>query len=340
MIMLNENEILFEDILDAWLEEIRQTHAISTYVKYTHIVEKHIRPYFRDMPIKEVTPDYLKKFSGHLEEVAHRSKDNGNQKDHLSRQKKIYFSANETISHTMIQNTIMIANMAMKMAFRQGIIDEWNSVSCRRKRKKVLVQVFSTEDQAKLEGYIKENWSQTGFGIYLCLYTGMRLGEICALKWKNINTEAGYITVCATVQRLSLEQENGEVKSQLFITDPKSETSLRQIPIPSFLIPALQKKSETTTDDSFFLTSKTQRPMEPRTFQYKYKRLLHQAGVPYYNFHTLRHTFATRCITCGMDPKTLSEILGHSDIKITMDYYFHSSFEFKKNQIEKLTSLA
>lgn len=202
------------------------------------------------------------------------------------------------------------------------------------------MQVLSTEEQMKLEGYIKENWSQTGFGIYLCLYTGMRLGEICALKWENINIREGYLIVSSTVQRLSIEQENGNNKSMLFVTPPKSETSMRRIPFPSFLVPALEQISKAAAKDSFLLKSKSKAPMDPRTFQYQYKRFLYKAGVPYYNFHTLRHTFATRCITSGMDPKTLSEILGHADIKITMDYYFHSSFEFKKNQIEKLVALA
>lgn len=335
----DENEILFEEILDVWLEEIRQTHAVSTYVKYTGTVKRHIRPYFKGIPIKQVTPAHFREFSDYLKEMVKISNKKENAAGNSSEWKKTNFSVDETFSCSYVQNTMMIINMVMKTAFRQGMIDEWNPVPCKRKRKKVLVQVFSTEEQTRLEGYIKENWNQTGFGIYLCLYTGMRLGEICALRWKNINIQEGYLTVCATVQRLSIEQENGEIKSRLFITSPKSETSVRQIPIPSFLLPDLQKNSKMTTADSFFLTSKSQCPMEPRTFQYQYKRFLHQAGVPYYNFHTLRHTFATRCITSGMDPKTLSEILGHADIKITMDYYFHSSFEFKKNQIEKLTAL-
>lgn len=328
----NENQILFEEILNVWLEDVRQTHAISTYVKYTRIVKKHIQPYFKDVPLAQITPASLRQFSDDLKELAKKSK--------VFEGKKADFSMEDVYSHTMIQTAVMITNMAMKMAFRRGLVHEWNAVPCNRRKKRALVQVLSIEEQMKLEGYIKENWSQTGFGIYLCLYTGMRLGEICALKWENINIREGYLTVSSTVQRLSVEQENGNNKSMLFVTPPKSETSMRRIPFPSFLAPALEQISKAASKDSFLLKSKSKAPMDPRTFQYQYKRFLCKAGVPYYNFHTLRHTFATRCITSGMDPKTLSEILGHADIKITMDYYFHSSFEFKKNQIEKLVALA
>lgn len=324
MMVTKEKEVLFEEILDIWLEEIRQTHAISTYVKYTHIIKKYIEPYVQETPVQQITPEYLRKFSDAWNDVS----------DLSAKPKGV------NRSNSMVQTAMMIMNMAMKKAFAKGMIDEWSGISCGRKKKKTLVQVLSTPEQIKLEKYIKETWNQTGFGIYLCLYTGMRLGEVCALKWENIHIQEGYLLVCSTVQRLSIAQENGRNKSILILSSPKSNSSVRQIPFPSFLIPLLEEKLKTTGRDGFLLASKSKGPMDPRTFQYQYKRFLHQAGIPYYNFHTLRHTFATRCITSGMDPKTLSEILGHADIKITMDYYFHSSFEFKKNQIEKLTALA
>ena len=319
-----EKEVLFEEILEAWLEEIYQTHALSTYVKYTHHAKKYILPYVQSIPIKQITPGYILQFFDDLKKTSELSA------------KKRGLTGSDSIIHT----TVMIVNRTMKTALAKGIISEWSGISCGRKKKKTLVQVLSVQEQTKLEKYIKETWSQTGFGIYLCLYTGMRLGEICALKWENVHIQEGYLTICATVQRLSVGQKNGENKSKLFLTSPKTNSSIRQIPFPSFLIPLLEKKLKSAEKEEFLLTSKSKGPMDPRTFQYQYQRFLQQAGIPYYNFHTLRHTFATRCITSGMDPKTLSEILGHADIKITMDYYFHSSFEFKKKQIDKLAALA
>lgn len=346
MIVTKEKDVLFEEILEIWLEEIRRTHAISTYVKYSRIVKNYLLPHLQGVPIKQITPAFLRKFSEDLKQILNLSAKTKERGDELSgpnaplpNAKADVFSTEHGCSYTSVQTTMMIANMVMKWAFGEGIIHEWSTVPYSRKKKKTLVQVLSLEEQTKLERYIKKTWNQTGFGIYLCLYTGMRLGEICALKWENIHIQEGYITICATVQRLSIKQENGENKSMLFLTSPKSDTSLRKIPFPSFLMPVFEKKSTAAEKEGFFLQSKSKGPMDPRTFQYQYKRFLQQAGIPYYNFHTLRHTFATRCITAGMDPKTVSEILGHSDIKITMDYYFHSSFEFKKNQIEKLAAL-
>ena len=176
----NDNQILFEEVLNVWLEDVRQTHAISTYVKYTRIVKKHIQPYFKDVPLTQITPASLRQFSDDLKQLAQKSKEKKEAADKVWGEKKADFSMGDVYSHTMIQTAVMITNMTMKMAFRRGLIHEWNAVPCSRRKKRALVQVLSTEEQMKLEGYIKENWSQTGFGIYLCLYTGMRLGEICS----------------------------------------------------------------------------------------------------------------------------------------------------------------
>ena len=169
----NDNQILFEEVLNVWLEDVRQTHAISTYVKYTRIVKKHIQPYFKDVPLTQITPASLRQFSDDLKQLAQKSKENKEAADKVWGEKKADFSMGDVYSHTMIQTAVMITNMTMKMAFRRGLVHEWNAVPCSRRKKRALVQVLSTEEQMKLEGYIKENWSQTGFGIYLCLYTGI-----------------------------------------------------------------------------------------------------------------------------------------------------------------------
>ena len=246
----NDNQILFEEVLNVWLEDVRQTHAISTYVKYTRIVKKHIQPYFKDVPLTQITPASLRQFSDDLKQLAQKSKENKEAADKVWGEKKADFSMGDVYSHTMIQTAVMITNMTMKMAFRRGLVHEWNAVPCSRRKKRALVQVLSTEEQMKLEGYIKENWSQTGFGIYLCLYTGMRLGEICALKWENINIREGYLIVSSTVQRLSIEQENGNNKSMLFVRTSQPEKLQKELKksreFPQFL---LFGKTETGEDE-------------------------------------------------------------------------------------------
>ncbi len=160
---------------------------------------------------------------------------------------------------------------------------------------------------------------------------GASAGELCSLRWCDIDLEGSYIHIRHTVQRLPLENLSSEKKTNLIISEPKSVFSIRMIPIPEFLYGSIQTLAENYTGLDYVLTG-SQCPMEPRTMQYRYKKCLQEADIRYLNFHTLRHTFATRCIMAGMDPKTLSEILGHSDIKITLEYYFHSSLEFKKNR--------
>ena len=149
-----EKEVLFEEILEAWLEEIYQTHALSTYVKYTHHAKKYILPYVQSIPIKQITPGYMLQFFDDLKKTSELSA------------KKRGLTGSDSIIHT----TVMIVNRTMKTALAKGIISEWSGISCGRKKKKTLVQVLSVQEQTKLEKYIKETWSQTGFGIYLCLF--------------------------------------------------------------------------------------------------------------------------------------------------------------------------
>lgn len=311
--------ILFNDFLIVWLEEIKSAHAPSTYVKYYQTSRKHIIPYFKNRMLKEITEKELRKFRDSL------------QSEHSEPGAK-------KRSETTIRSVVMIVNQVMKTAYRRGFVMEPISVSFTLRRRKTIVQVFSSGEQSRLERYIKSNLNDTTLGIYLCLYTGLRLGELCALRWENVNIREGYLHVRYTAQRLPVDKNETNKKTELLLTPPKSDSSMRLVPIPSFLLPLLNAWGKENCPENFILTGRADDPMEPRTIQYRYKRCLERAGVPYLNFHALRHTFATRCITVGIDPKTLSEILGHSDIKITMDYYFHSSFEFKKNQIERLTA--
>ena len=317
--MIEEKSILFNDFLQKWLGDIKLMHAPSTYVKYQQLAAKHIIPYFKDVPLQEITKEVLEKFRDILQEEQPET-------------------PGEKRSKGTVHSVLMLINQIMKMAYQQKLVTEPAAVSFGRRKRKTIVRVFSSTDLPKLEHFIKANPSNANRGIYLCLYTGLRLGELCALKWEDVNLHEGYLHIKSTVQRLPIDKDDSGGKTALALSPPKSSSSQRLVPIPSSIIPDLKKWAQNASPGNFILTDHPNHPMEPRTMQYQYKRCLAYAGVPYLNFHTLRHTYATRCINLGIDPKTLSEILGHSDIKITMDYYFHSSFEFKKNQIERLNT--
>ena len=174
---------------------------------------------------------------------------------------------------------------------------------------------------------------ETKVCVLLSLYAGLRIGEICALEWEDIDLENRLIHVRKTVSRVSGTTENS-VGSTLVITQPKTIASFRDIPICSWLVPVLKQLRDTR--GSSFVASSHAGFVSPRTFDYRYHKLLRIAGIQMINYHALRHTFATRCIEAGIDVKTLSELLGHTDASITLNTYVHSSIERKRTQLELL----
>lgn len=178
--------------------------------------------------------------------------------------------------------------------------------------------------------FLHNNMDISKAGIFLCLSTGLRLGEVCALKWEDIDIEQKILHVNRTVQRI--ESKDGFQKTALLETPPKSSFSNREIPISDSLLQILAHFRK--TEQGYVLC--THKPMEPRTYQNHFKRYLQTINAPSYNFHTLRHTFATNCIDNGMDIKSLSEILGHSDVQITLNRYVHPSMDTKRKYINAL----
>lgn len=197
---------------------------------------------------------------------------------------------------------------------------------------KTELQVFSEKEIKKIEKECIQIEDIRAIGILISIYTGMRIGEICALKWKHIDFSKKLINVKQILQRVYVEKS----KTKVIITPPKTKTSERKIPIPKNLYDELKKVSGNYSKSAYVVTGEEYKYIEPRSFQYVYKRVLKNVDVQYRNFHCLRHTFATRCIRVGMDIKSLSEVLGHADVNITLNRYVHSSYDCKKKFMEKL----
>ena len=177
-------------------------------------------------------------------------------------------------------------------------------------------------------------------GILVCLFTGIRVGELCALKWEDISFSEKTLYIHRTMQRIQIEhtQPNQEgARTKVIVTNPKSQCSVRTIPLPDKLVRIL--KSVPNTSSGYFLTSSETKWIEPRTMQNHFKRLLKCCEVKDANYHTLRHTFATRCVELGFDVKSLSEILGHASVNITMNRYVHPSMQLKRENMQRLSSL-
>ena len=196
-----------------------------------------------------------------------------------------------------------------------------------------MLKVLNKKEKRKLTNYCIEENSLKSIGILLCLNTGLRIGEICSLRWENIDLEAKIINVKKTLQRVYIRKDK---RTKIIIGPPKTSTSIRSIPISNKLYNILQPLKKKYKSDNFFLTGSSDKFMEPRTYQNIYKKILKKSKVKNYKFHILRHTFATDCVQVGMDIKSLSEILGHSDVNMTLNIYVHSSYKMKKKFLEKL----
>ena len=195
------------------------------------------------------------------------------------------------------------------------------------------VTIMSNREKGRLESYCLKNKTLKNLGIIICLNTGMRIGEICSLKWKNIDLDKRLIFVKTTMQRIKDDKTN---KTKVIIDKPKTAESIRAIPISNKLYEILLPLKRKNKYEDFFLTGDSKKYIEPRNYQFAFKRILKKCRIKPYKFHTLRHTMATNCIEVGMDIKSLSEILGHSSVKITLDKYVHSNYKTQKKYLEKL----
>lgn len=306
-------------LVNEWLYSIEHRIARSTFVKYEQLAKKYIFPFFETTTFEELDNNCLK----HFYEQINYGESNCRKPLSVGNRRTIF----------------MIVNNALDYAYSSRRLDQKYYIKPGLTRAKKIVRVFSQEDQKKLEACILSQEDNYSLAIMLGLFTGLRLGEICALQWKDISFETSSLYVNKTVQRLKVPEEGLSSRTKLMVSQPKSAASNRLIPLPTFLLEYI-KRFPHSQQDAFVLTGSTAVPMEPRTLQYHYQKILQKAKIPYLNFHCLRHTFATRCVTLGWDMKTLSEVLGHFDIKITMEYYFHSSFEYKQLQMNKIIPLS
>lgn len=314
---MEKRQSTFTEIVFQWLHHDHTQITHSTFVKYEQLIRNHIKPYFDQFTCNDLNEQILEEFHTLMRTHPH--------VPHLS--------------DGNIRTVFMILNHSFEYAYRHHLVNESFYIKPCLSKQKPMVHVFSKEEQMKLEQYIYSHKDLYSLAVLLALYSGIRIGELCALKWKDIDFHNGSVKITKTLQRLKSTPSTSS-KTELMFSTPKSCSSCRMIPLPKFVVEYLQEFYIQPNNEEDFLIGHGDLPCEPRVLQYAYKRILKKCGIPYLNFHCLRHTFATRCVTIGWDMKTLSEVLGHSDIKITMDYYFHSSFEYKQAQMNKLSLLS
>lgn len=298
------NNVTLNEIAIEWLKDIKSYRKYSTYVKYEYIYNNHIKSHLGNTFIQNVDAQACIRM---IESEC--------------------FEKECKLSHSTINSIRNVITQIMKYGNKpiEFPIDSYKVRQSYSSYNESL-KVFSNDEQQKLQNYLLENTDSYKLGIYVCMYTGLRLGEICALKTENIDLTHRVISVTQSAQRIKSEKEN--CKTELIISTPKTANSIRVVPICDILLIALKKYMS----NSEFLVNGC-KIMEPRTYQYFFRRILLELSIDEKNFHSLRHTFATNCISSGMDPKCLSEILGHSDVKTTLNKYVHPSFEQKIKQL-------
>lgn len=303
------------DVVSRWLSDMSGTLKVSSLNKYDDLLRCYILPEFGESEFSEITNQNLIDFAGML--LA-----NGGVK-----QQGLAPSTVAEVMSTM--NSIRIYALRRE----QAVSFSTECVSIKREQKEI--RVFSLEEQSCLLDYLLENIDPTALGIVLCFFTGIRVGELCALTWDGFSIPEKKMHVHKTMQRIRVDGLEKR-KTAVRILEPKSACSIRTIPLPDAMIGLLE---EFYTPGAFFLTCDKERFVEPRTMQNRFKAALSCCGISDANFHAIRHTFATRCIEKGFDVKSLSEILGHASVSITMNRYVHPTMALKSENMNRLSEL-
>lgn len=313
--MLTE-KILFVEIAENWLNATKQHFKESTYIKYRNILYTYIYPVYKDVAFHNLSHDNLQKFCNDL------LKSGGKNKIELS-------------SNTVLSILTIIRNI-FHYAEKSGYILPCNLNGIIVKQATKELVVLSRLEQETLCNYLYNHLSYRNIGILICLYTGLRLGEICALQWNDISLEEKTLSVHNTILRIQTLDDPYH-KTKIIHSVPKSKCSIRTIPLPSNIIKIIESHYKGL--QGYILTGCVDKFVEPRTMENHFKKVLKESNVRQVNYHVLRHTFATRCIEVGFDVKSLSEILGHANVTITMNRYVHPSMELKQKNMEKLSEL-
>jgi len=295
------------EIAGAWKEYKRPYVKQSTMAAYVLILENHVLPYFGD------------NVSLHEQAV----------------QTFVLQKLESGLSVKTVKDILIVLKMVMKF----GVKNEWMSyyewdIKYPTSSSSNELEVLSVNNHRKILDYIQTHFSFTGLGIYISLTTGLRIGEVCALKWSDINVTDGTITVSRTIERIYII-EGGRKHTEVVINTPKTKNSCREIPMNKELL-AMIKPLKKVVNDDFYVLTNDEHPTEPRTYRNYYNGLMAKLNIPKLKYHGLRHSFATRCIEAGCDYKTVSVLLGHSNISTTLDLYVHPNMEQKKRCISRM----
>lgn len=306
----------FSSIASEWFDNIMPQVKESTANKYRNLLQSYILPIYGEQTLDHITFDFIESQCNNL---LLRGGRNGT-----------------GLSSKTVTDSLSVVRSVLKFAIRKGKVVPCDGSAVQIKQTVKPMRILSKTEQERLCSYLSSEIDPCNIGILVCLFTGLRVGEICALRWEDISFSEQTLYVHQTLQRI--QYNSGSVKkTRVVLTTPKSACSIRTIPVPEPLIKILGDYQ--TSKKGYLLTNSESCFIEPRTMQNRFKKALENSEIESANFHALRHTFATRCVELGFDVKSLSEILGHATVNITMNRYVHPTLEMKKENMKKLSAL-
>lgn len=314
---LLKKKILYKDWIYEWLLDKKNYIKESTYANYSTNIFNHIIPKLGDYYLKNINHKIIQDFLLDLSKDGNKSGDGG-------------------LSEKTIKDIAIIVKGSIKRAINDNIINYIElSFNYPKTHKEEKIYVLTKSEQNKITNYSIENLNNKNLGILISLYSGLRIGEVCALRWKNIDFKKGILTINKTIQRVYIKDKDKNI-SKVIITAPKTKNANRDIPINNCFLSILKNFKG---KDNEYIISGNEKYIEPRTYRKYFEKVLKVNKLKHINFHSLRHTFATNCISAGVDYKTVSELLGHANVNITLNLYVHPRMSQKKKCIDLISKV-
>lgn len=317
----NSNDMLctltFEKVSQEWMKSKHVYLKESTYMRYTFLLDSYINNTIGDYDISKIN-------NKHLEELSSMLLTEGGKN-------------NQGLSPKTVSDIISLVRSILRFSVSRGysITDTGSFIPIKQNVKEM--RVLSRKEQQILTMNTIHSDNLKDIGIMICLYTGIRIGELCALRWDDISISEKTLKIRNTIQRVKSSEPGSEKKTKIIISSPKSKCSIRTIPLPEELIDILIPIQADSMN--YVLTGVSDKFVEPRSMQNHFKKIIRKCAINDANFHCLRHSFATRCVEVGFDIKSLSEILGHANVNITMNRYVHPTLELKRQNMNRLSDL-
>ena len=315
--IIKSRKILYKDWIYAWLIEKKDYIKESTYANYSNNIFNHIIPKLGNYTLNEINHKIIQDFLLELSKSGRKDNTGG-------------------LSEKTIKDITIIVKGSIKKGINECKIKHIElSFNYPKDNKEKSIYILTKREQNKITNYVLDNINTKNIGFLISLYSGIRIGELCALQWKDIDFKNNKLMISKTIQRVYIKDKDKSI-SKVIITTPKTKNANREIPINKDFLEII--KSLKTDKDNYIL-SNSDKYIEPRTYRKYFNKILKELKIKHFNFHSLRHTFATNCISLGCDYKTVSELLGHANVNITLNLYVHPRYSQKKKCIDLVSKI-